>query len=265
MYIIRQTLLNDYLLCPHMALHRWGKFGEKSPCDESSELANKYAEIGTAFHSTMEKWAINKKGGIQLSKEDLWHDLKVNVHNIPISLFDGEEDKDKFLDSLKDQLDWIQNELLTTPLSVEEKFENVELIEGLPCFSGTIDRIDGDINRRSLTLKDYKTGKVYTKKQLEENLQATIYSLYIKKKYGFYPGHFVFLFSKHKKSKTIFITEEYIERNVQKIKEVWSKILNQEFNPHYKRNKYFCNHFCNYKPKCISYTKVPKGWENVGS
>jgi len=265
MYIIRQTALNDYLTCPHMCMHRWGKFGEVSPCDETEQEQNKYAAIGTAFHETMEKWGLQKKAGVQLSKEDLWQDLTVRVDAISSDLFDNEDEIEKFRDSLEKQLDWIYGDLLGTPLAVEEKFENEELIEGLPGFSGTMDRIDGTVESRILTLKDYKTGKVYTKKQLANNIQATIYSLYVKKKYGFYPSHFVFLFSKFKKEKTVFITEDYINQNTEYIKEIWNNILNQNFNPLHNRSKFFCNNFCNYKPNCIAYTKVPKGWENVGN
>ena len=184
---------------------------------------------------------------------------------ISSDLFDNEDEIEKFRDSLEKQLDWIYGDLLGTPLAVEEKFENEELIEGLPGFSGTMDRIDGTVESRILTLKDYKTGKVYTKKQLANNIQATIYSLYVKKKYGFYPSHFVFLFSKFKKEKTVFITEDYINQNTEYIKEIWNNILNQNFNPLHNRSKFFCNNFCNYKPNCIAYTKVPKGWENVGN
>lgn len=264
MYKVRQSMLNTYKQCPFMCLNEWGKFGEKEPYDTDEHPTNKYALTGIAFHETMEYWGNEKMRGVSLDLLNLHDDLTANFNKIPIDMFEDNLDKEEFFNSLHEQLDWVyENHLNIVPLAVELKFELEGLILGLPNCAGTIDRIQGDMTAQDVDLVDYKTGKVYYKPQLIDNVQACMYALAFKKMYGFYPKRFIFIFSKHKKVRTIEITDEFIEAGTTNIKSIWYHIANGDFNPPPHAPKFFCNNFCQYKKICPRWKK-PKGWEQVG-
>jgi hypothetical protein len=94
-------------------------------------------------------------------------------------------------------------------------------------------------------------------------MQAAMYSMAFKQMYGFYPKKFIFLFSKHKKTKEIIITPDFIENGLTRIRSNWYHIVNGDFNPPTHPPKFFCNHFCPHKITCPRFKK-PRGWEQVG-
>lgn len=264
---IRQSALNSYEICPYLCFKEWGVWGVYSPREDNEEVStNKYALTGIAFHETMEEWGKRAINGDKLSREVeigyLHQHLQTEINKIDQKYFEDKEDRNNFEASLHTQLDWVfENYLLGKPLKVEHNFD-LEIFPDMPNFTGTIDRIDGVLETRSVDLFDYKTGKVATKKDLSSNIQAGLYSMAFNKEFGFYPRSFTFIYTKHRKIKEIMITREFLEASRQRIFEILDKIKNNQFNPPKKVNRFFCKNFCNYIKECPKYVS-PKGWENV--
>jgi RecB family exonuclease len=255
-------MLNTYETCPRLCFEEWGAIGTKER-DDDEMPTNKYASTGIALHKTMEIWGLQKKMGNSMSLLQLHDLLDMKFEEIDVRLFDDEEDKLEFYNSLHEQIDWLWDKACqTTPALLEYKFK-LPLIETFPEFTGTIDRIEGNFETRHVDIVDYKSGKVYTKRELASNMQAGIYAMAFQRMFGFYPERFIFLFSKEKKEKVVEITQEFLDSSVTRIKSVWYHIINGDFDAPAKPNKYFCNHFCTVKNKCPRF-KRPRGWEMVG-
>jgi CRISPR/Cas system-associated exonuclease Cas4 (RecB family) len=264
MYKVRQSMLNSYEQCPRLCLEEWGAFGTPDPYDTDERPTNKYAMTGIALHKAMEYWGQEKMKGVSITPLDLHDALDRFFVEIPFEMFDDEADRHEYYNSLHEQIDWLYDHYTANkPIAVELNFSLDNLIPGLPTCAGTIDRIDGDIAAKDVDLLDYKSGKVYTHVECHTNMQATMYSLAFKQMYGFYPKRFVFLFSKHKKTREIIITPEFIENGLTRIRTNWYHVMNGDFNPPPHPPKYFCNHFCPHKANCPRWRK-PRGWEEVG-
>lgn len=267
MLVIRQSLIRDYEMCPHMCLKLWGKFGDPDPeFRESDDVLNKYASCGTALHTVMDEWAKATKGGAVYTLEYGKEKVISLIEDISIDLFESKEDKEEWKDKMVEQLEWIWGIYCTSPpLYSELNFHLEDLIPGLPPVEGTIDRIDGSLRLKKLTAFDYKTGKQYTKKELLSNVQATLYALAIERMFGFRPEEFIFIFSKTRREKVIPITQDFIDRGLERIKAVWYKIEQNDFSiPNKVKSKFFCENFCPVHSTCPKWNKVkPEGWEGV--
>jgi RecB family exonuclease len=263
---IRQSMLNDYERCPHMCLKLWGRYGEPDPpFRDSEEVTNKYAMCGTALHEVMDDWAKVTKGGRRYPLAVAHEKLNEKLQAIPLEQFESPEDKAEWVVKMNEQLDWIWSIYCThPPLFSELNFHLEDLIPGLPPVEGTIDRIDGNFATRSIDLIDYKTGKQYTKKELLSNMQATLYVLAFERLFSFRPEKFIFIFSKTRREKVITITQDFIDRGLERIKGIWYKIEQNDFAIPKKTNKYFCEHFCTQRSTCPKWNKrKPQGWEGV--
>ena len=194
------------------------------------------------------------------------HDLLDTKFNlIPTELFDDENDKEDYYNSAHEQVAWLYEHFKERkPLFTEYQFTIDDLFSGIDLpFNGTIDRVEGSIINKEIELIDYKTGKIYTKRNIfESNIQACIYCKAWYKLFGFYPKYFTFYFSRYKKIRQIPITKEFIERGEERIKSIYYHMVNGEFEPPNKPNKFFCNHFCTVKKDCPKF-KTPKGWGMV--
>jgi hypothetical protein len=255
-------MLNCYEVCPRLCYEEWGEAGSPDR-DDSDSKTNKYASVGIALHRTMEIWGLQKMLGNNITLLMMHDILDSKFYELDAKLFDGDEDINEYRNSLHEQLDWLWDAACQTkPLFVEKKFQ-YKLFNELPEFTGTIDRIEGNIESRDVEIMDYKSGKIYSRKDIKSNMQAAIYAMAFNKMYGFYPQRFVFLFSRFKKSKTIEITPDFLEEASYRIKSNWYHIVNGDFDVPAKPNKYFCTHFCTARANCPKYKK-PKGWEMVG-
>lgn len=262
---IRQSCLNSYEVCPYLCFKEWGMWGVYSPRENNEETStNKYALTGIAFHKVMEIWGTSAIENNEKSLEELHQFLDNEISLIDPSYFEDEEDIENFRQSLHEQLDWVhENWLLRKPLMVEYTFDLEEVFDGLPAFTGTIDRIDGCLETHDVEMFDYKTGKVATRKDLANNIQAGLYARAFEKEFGFLPKSFTFIYTKHKRVKEIMITKDFLEASEQRIRGIIENIQANRFNPPKKANKFFCNNFCSYKKECPKYVS-PKGWEKVG-
>lgn len=267
MLVIRQSLISDYEMCPHLCLRLWGRYGDPDPdFRESDDVTNKYASCGTALHTVMDEWARAVKGGATYTLDQGKERVVSLIEEIPIDLFETELDKQEWKDKMVDQLNWIWGIYCTAPpLYSELNFHLEDLIPGLPPIEGTIDRIDGSLKLKKIIMFDYKTGKQYTKKELLSNVQATLYSLAFERMFGFRPSEFIFIFSKTKREKRIFITQDFIDRGLERIKSVWYRIEQNDFTiPNKVKSKFFCEHFCPVYSECPKWSKrKPEGWEGI--
>lgn len=258
---IRQTIINDYYLCGYKALQGWGEVGEAGKYEEEDSPQNKYSATGIALHEAMEHWGNHKIANSVREKEyyHLYLDHCIDA-NCPLELFEQGE-RDSFVISLHDQLDWLfdnadSNEILQT----EWTFEVTGLFDGVDePITGTVDRIDGDLNAQRVALIDYKSGKTFTKKKLSTNVQAMFYALAFNKEFGFLPEKFVFVFSKHKKKQIIWITPDFLQNAAAEFLGAYFKMKNNEF-PTSCTNKFFCKNFCDVYKECPKYKRKNNAW-----
>lgn len=268
MQLMRMSALKDFETCPFMYRTLWGELGEAGRVETEESPTNKYAQYGIIFHEVMEKHALSKMNDTPLSLEQLHKILDEKLKEFDLSLVKDEEEHLEWSKSLHEQLDWgYESETMwaTNVIGTEVTFKLDDLITGVTLpFKGTMDRITGDLDKKEVSIKDWKTGKVFTRKELSNNIQATVYSLAFYRMFGFLPKEFVFIFTKHKKTKTIQITPDFLERGIERVLTNWYKISNGECTPN-TSNKFFCKNFCSVSKECPSNKRVEKkGWENVG-
>lgn len=265
MITIRQSALNDYEVCPYKCYSGWGKFGDPNPVrEEEDEISNKYAMAGTAFHLAMDEWGKHKLLRQPFFLEEAIEVMRAEYDKIPHRLFDSEQDMEDRWQSLLTQLHWTwRHHTSNSIVASEQSFVLEDLIPGLPPIEGTMDRLDATAGMFELYGIDYKTGKRFTKKDLKSNMQATIYSLAIERLYGKLPETFTFIFSRFQRLQVIQVTDEFLDAGVSRIRNIWGHILNEDFKPPIKPNKFFCNNFCEFKPVCPKWNNSPPGWEGV--
>lgn len=265
---LRQTILNDYLTCPYKCYKAWGEVGVAGKYDLEESPGNIYAKIGVVFHKVMEEAGntiINGKRN-EVTYDSLIKQMRFFFENyIPKEMFEDETAKDEWWESLSEQVYYAYNTTLQSKniLMCEYNFMIEDMFEGLPPVTGTIDRVDGNLENKDINLIDYKTGKVYTKKQLQNNIQACLYSLAFYRNFGVMPKTFTFIFTKHKKVKTIQITKDFIERVGAEIIRIVQEMNNNHFEPTCN-NKFFCSHFCEFYEECPKHKRSKnKGWNAV--
>lgn len=262
---IRQSMLASYSKCPYKCFLEWGEVGEQGKCETEESVGNKYNRTGIAFHEVME-YAGNKIiQGESITLFELIEEMIKQFDTIPTEMFDDEEDLKTRRESMVEQIEWTYENILQSKnfLKVECNFEVKNMFPEMPPFTGTIDVVSGKLKEQDVVLMDYKTGKVYTKNELNNNIQACIYSMAFYAEYGFLPKEFVFIFTKFKKIKRVPITLEYINRVSAEIVRIMYEIKNKNFEPNTK-NKFFCKNFCEFYTECPGHKKSNKqGWDAV--
>lgn len=264
---LRMTILGDFEKCGHLCKVNWGEVGMEGLVDKQGSSQNKYSQMGIIFHEVMEFHAVKHMEDINVSRETLHELLDEKLKTFDMELLDAPEELEEWKNSLHEQIDWAYYEgclEYSNVIGAEVTFNLDGLIDGIELpFTGTIDRITGNLDKKEVDLNDWKTGKVYTKKELNNNIQATVYSLAFYRQFGFLPETFRFYFTKHKKIKEIRITPDFLERGIERILTNWYKIKNNEFVPN-TSNKYFCKNFCSIRNDCPTQKRVKTtGWEMV--
>ena len=261
---ISPSTLGNFETCSYLGHYLHGSYGEDS---KHSSSDTKYTACGTCLHHIMDVHNSNLIQEKEDTLEGLHNLLEQEFQKIDIALFDDEEDREKFRLSLHEQLDWLSDKgvFLDKPFSSEQTIILDGIIDGIDLpFKGIIDRID--FTPDGIIISDWKSGRVYTKKELKDNMQACIYCLLIYKTYGQLPKEFNFYFSKFKKVKTIKPTEEFLRAGIERInKAIEITKKPPEMNP---KSVWWCKHFCQaYKDgQCPRYKhqKISKGWDNIG-
>lgn len=264
MLTLRQSALNAFETCPYACLQEYGAIGTTDRKDDEA-ISNKYARTGIIFHETMEIWGNNKLDGKIVTTSELHKILDDKLDSEDKTLFKDEEEIEAYRASLKEQIDWVYETVgceYITPIGVEWSFKK-DLIKDVLPITGTVDLITGSLSFKDVSLCDYKTGKVYTKNELKDNMQSTLYALAFFNEFGFMPKEFVFYFTKHKKVKVVPITPDFILRGTERILKSWYEMEQGNFKVN-NNNKYFCKNFCSYYKECPAYKSTGnKAWDNI--
>lgn len=247
MKTLRQTILNDYDLCPRKCLFSWGEIGQNEN-KQNDEVSNKFAEFGKCIHRVMEYMGNEQiKGNTPSINEIL--EYYSNDFNLLPNVFKDDKDKANYMRNGINQITWYYKKLIELkPIAVEWTFDEFYLVEGMLPFTGTIDRIDGDLKRGYIVLRDFKTGKMFDESKLKINYQAMIYAKAIEKHFGVLPERFEFLFGQIHSTQTIMITQEFIDLVLSKIMTIYTNMQYNIFPPNY--NNRFCKSYCEYYSQC---------------
>lgn len=266
MQTIRQTILNSYKKCAYKCLLEWGEVGEVGKYEEEQNVGNKYSNCGIALHEVMEVAGQDLMRGVIPNLERMKADMEQKFYEVPDEMFDDGEDREKWFESLIEQIEWLHEQTChsTSVIDVEKTFSIEDMFTDMPKFTGCIDRVEGNLEAKDVSLIDYKTGKVYTKNELNDNIQACIYSLAFFREYGFLPKEFIFYFSKHKKIKKIIITLDFINRVSADIIRIVAEMKANHYEPNCA-SLFFCRNFCEFYNECPRHKRVKKeGWEALG-
>lgn len=248
------SLIGTYETCPYKCLRQYNVVGEEKIEDD----LNFYGEFGALIHELFDMYYKSDK---HISFEEMLEIFHKKVTEMECEFPDGK--KDKYLSGAYDQIEYFYDKYaIMKPIRTEEEIDFY--IEGIDLpFKGFIDRVDGSIEEQDIVLSDYKTGRSskFTKKELSDNVQATVYALYYKQKYGFYPSRFVFIFTNERKTKEIEINEAFVQRGLARLRRSIEAINNNIFIAEPKGGKYFCKEFCKYYVECPKYIKSNDGWD----
>ncbi len=249
MEYISSTMFESFLKCPYM-------FKELFIINKNIEIPNKWSRIGQELHALFDKW----------SYEDEKDYNKMIAEFIPMyqsidkNLFDNEEERVNFFKTSCDTIkNWIETETVyPKPLYTEQR-HFVKLHDELPPIRVTIDRINGDANDvENWEVQDYKTGKVYTAKQIKENMQLPIYAMAIKAVYGALPKSLRLRFPQHKKERLFMRLDDdtyecvvsrggtytiKLSETLDKMIDIYNKIKKDSFKPN-TQDSFFCDNFC---------------------
>lgn len=164
--------IESFKICP---LHYKLAYILRIPTPDSASLS-----LGTSVHETMLDIFTEIKNGVNLKKINFEEILNNNWINA------GYLDKKHEQQSLKTSLEYINNYFVSVykgevPIALEEKF-TIKLGPTLS-ITGKIDRID-ELPDGTLEIIDYKTSqKLPTQKEVDNNLQLSIYALAAKQLY----------------------------------------------------------------------------------
>lgn len=249
------SCLGTYETCPWSCKMTYNEIG----VDKNEDVeGNFYGEFGSLLHDLFDRYYKD-----DLAKPDMVIEFHRKVTDLKYDFPDGK--KQDYLDSALEQIDYFYEKYADMkPLMTEEEIDIT--IEGVPLpFKGFVDRIDGNIEEKEIVLSDYKTGRSskFTKRELEDNIQATVYSLWVREKFGFLPTRFVFIFTKERRTKEIVINEAFIERGLARIRRISKCIEDGIFVPQPKGGVYFCKNFCNYYKECPKFEKKDNGGWNL--
>lgn len=249
------SCLNTYENCSYSCKLQYNVMGEDKLCDDT----NFYGEFGALLHDLFDKYYKMEN----YTRLTMLSDFYSGVAQLKCEFPDGK--KQDYIESALEQIDYFYDKYADIkPIATEQEFDEF-FIEDVPLhFKGFIDRIDGSIEEQEVVLSDYKTGRSskFTKREMEDNVQATVYALWFKHKYGFYPTRFVFIFTKERRTKEITINELFIQRGLERIKRITKAIEDGIFVPEAKGGVYFCKNFCNFYTECPKFEKkTGSGWD----
>lgn len=263
---LRQTILNDYMTCSYKCFKGWGNVGELGKYNIEPSPQNKYSACGIALHEVMEFAGRSiLDNNVRPTLDALIYMIEEKLYALPIEMFESEIDREEWRRNLLEQIDYLYESKLMSSnfIDVEHDFTIENMFEGMPPFTGTIDVIEGNLEAKDVTISDYKTGKKYTKKQVQNSIQACLYSLAFHHKYGFLPKEFTFIFSKTKRTMSVPITFDFITRVSAEIVRIVTEMRNGHFEPNCD-SKFFCSHFCEFYDECPRFKRNDKqGWDAV--
>ena len=199
---------------------------------ETDETDPTYARYGTLVHNILENIANND----YLFEEEA---VEEYIKEFPSTGMQMDGYYEEGIEAVKRGWNFFEDFTIER-IGAEVKF-NVKPFEDIPKYFGFIDLVYRDSNG-NLVVRDYKTSKPYTDKQLEHQIQPYFYAEACLAMYGELPKYFEFEFVRFNKKKTIVIDEEFLEFNRLRMQGIWNKIVNNILKSNWQ--PYYCEHFC---------------------
>lgn len=226
------SAINLFLQCPTSYFLKYQLGLDQDETDPS------FANYGTLVHNILENMANNK----YLFEEE---PIEEYTNTFPTTGVPVENYFEEGLDAIKRGWEFFEDFKIQV-IGAEVKF-NVKPFEEIPKYFGFIDLVYRDENG-NLIVKDYKTSKPYTDKQLEHQIQPYFYSEACLAIYGELPKYFEFDFVRFNKKKTIVTDEAFLEFNRLRMQGIWNKIVNNILKSNWQ--PFYCNSFCSSRSKC---------------
>ena len=116
---ISPSVLSSYEKCSFMGYYLYGSYGEES---NKTSSGTKYTEVGTCFHKIMD---IHNNDLIQekdWTLDGLHNLLEKEFQKIDTKLFEDDNDRENFRESVHSQLTWISEKgvFIDKPFSSEQ-------------------------------------------------------------------------------------------------------------------------------------------------
>ena len=242
---IRRSHIETYRSCPYKFYMEVIK-GYNAP-------PTIYNKMGSDLHELFEKASKDKSYRIN----DMVNEFNTLWQKYPIELFDDEKQYDDMYLRATNCIKGIYNILpsLPPPFKTEENIK-VNIGDGLPSISTTLDRIDEDGD--GLIIRDWKTGKVMVGEKISSDLQAPLYIYAAREEYKRPIKQFIFHYLPDKERVfnridddnyvcTVKKREYFISINdaIRETKSIFSHILKGEFNvPLNTKSMYFTCKMC---------------------
>jgi RecB family exonuclease len=244
---IRRSHIELYLMCPY-AFYLACVLG--LPTNE-----NAYAKTGIIVHEIIDYHSQNP----EQKDEEVFTMWREKFNELPNEIFATPQQKAELFargkKSLQVYLDY--EAMMPLPLATEETvFMTIE--DDLPQIRVTIDRINKTKN--GLEIIDWKTGKVHVGQKLALDLQIPTYLYAAYTKYGEYPQYMKLIFLAEEKERVyelasngVYICQvgkniytQDVQKQISKVKSIFSRIRNREFGIPDKLNSYICNQRCDF-------------------
>lgn len=233
---ISASSINLFLTCPTSYFLKY----ELGLNDDFTDQS--YAKYGTLVHEICENMANGKYLFIDEALDEYVERFNSCGVSSPENYYECGikciEEKWEFFDDFKKEI-----------IGAEVKF-NCKPFENIPKYFGYIDLVYRDEDG-NLVVKDYKTSKPYTDKQLEHQIQPYFYAEACIEVYGELPKYFIFDFVRFGKTKTIVTDEEFLEFSRLRMQGIWRKIQSQSFKSNW--SPFFCDNFCECRSQCPLY------------
>ena len=226
---ISYSQIDNYLICP---LRYKYSYVLNIPTPPSRSL-----NFGDTFHKTLNEFHSKIMSGNKPSLEDLYEIFEKNWN--PLGYENEKDRKNTFEEGkviLKRYYEKNQN-LDVKHLGLEKKF--VLNIDGTK-LKGTIDRID-KLPDGSVEIIDYKTGKEKSQKEVDDNVQMTIYTMGATDALKIKPDVLSLYFLNTGNKISTKRTQKQVEAQREIIKDVIKNINEENFEPNPGRDCMYCD------------------------
>ncbi|MBP7785878.1 UvrD-helicase domain-containing protein [Patescibacteria group bacterium] len=226
---ISYSQIDNYLICP---LRYKYSYVLNIPTPPSRSL-----NFGDTFHKTLNEFHTKMMIGNKPSLEDLYEIFEKNWN--PLGYENEKDRKNTFEEGkviLKRYYEKNQN-LDVKHLGLEKKF--VLHIDGTK-LKGTIDRID-KLPDGSVEIIDYKTGKEKSQKEVDDNVQMTIYTMGATDALKIKPDVLSLYFLNTGNKISTKRTQKQVEAQREIIKDVIKNINEENFEPNPGRDCMYCD------------------------
>jgi len=226
---ISYSQIDNYLICP---LRYKYSYVLNIPTPPSRSL-----NFGDTFHKTLNEFHSKIMFGNKPSIEDLFEIFEKNWN--PLGYENEKDRKNAFEEGKKILKDYYEKnyDLNVKHLGLEKKF--VLSIDGTK-LKGTIDRID-KLPDGTVEIIDYKTGKEKSQKDVDDNVQMTIYTMGATEALKIRPDVLSLYFLNTGNKISTKRTQKQVDAQREIIKDVIKNINEENFEPKPGRDCMYCD------------------------